>query len=41
MSVLVILLVLALVSMAFSVVLRVFALRGLQCRRYFSVPAAY
>ena len=41
MSVLVILLVLALVSVAFSLVLRVFALRGLQCRRYFSVPAAY
>lgn len=41
MSVLVILLVLVGVSAAFNFVLRVFALKGLQVSRSFSVPAAY
>lgn len=41
MSVLVILLVLAGVNIIFNFVLRAFALKGLQCSRSFSVPAAY
>ena len=41
MSVLVILLVLAGVTVAFNFVLRVFALKGLQCSRSFSTPAAH
>lgn len=41
MSVLVIMLVLAGVNLAFNFVLRVFALKGLQCSRRFSVPAAH
>ena len=41
MSVLVILLVLVGISLSFNFVLRVFALKGLQCSRSFSVPAAH
>jgi len=41
MSVLVILLVLAGITVAFDFVLRVFALKGLQCSRSFSTPAAH
>jgi len=41
MSVLVILVVLLAVNLVFSFVLRVFALKGLQCSRSFSVPAAH
>ena len=41
MSVLVIMLILAGVNLAFDFVLRVFALKGLQCSRRFSVPAAH
>ena len=41
MSVFVILVVLAAVTVSFSFVLRVFALKGLQCSRSFSVPAAH
>jgi len=41
MSVLVILVVLFAVNLAFTFVLRVFALKGLQCSRSFSAPAAH